>query len=68
MMDEVDVAQYRLEGKCEICLNDIKHHKLGCPNMILRGTAPWGQFGITNKKQLNTLSRQLDLFEDSIND
>jgi len=35
-MDDIDVAQHRLQGVCEICHNTLNQHKLGCPNLNAR--------------------------------
>ena len=65
-MDEVDVAQARLTGRCEICEGLLPVHKIGCPQLHKY----YGQFGITSPEQFEeftrkrTLHRQLDLFED----
>lgn len=67
MMDEVDVAQARLTGRCEICEGILPVHKMGCPHLHRF----YGQFGIKTPEDLKrfhsmrTLHQQLDLFEDT---
>ena len=66
MMDEVDVAQARLNGRCEICDGVLPIHKMGCPQLHRY----YGQFGIKSSddlkryKSMQTIHHQLDLFED----
>jgi len=66
MMDDIDVVQSKLEGRCEICDGTLPVHKMGCPRLHRY----YGQFGIKSAEDLkryqsmNTIHRQLDLFED----
>lgn len=67
MIDDVDIAQSRLTGKCEICKRDLPMHKMHCPRLKQN----YGQFGITSPEQFEqfqngrTIHHQLDLFEDN---
>lgn len=65
-MDDIDVVQYRLSGRCEVCEGKLPVHRMGCPRLHKY----YGQFGITSPedfakfKSMQTLHHQLDLFED----
>lgn len=56
-MDDVDIAQAKLEGKCYICDCTLPTHKMSCPERF--GT--WGQFGFTKKHTQTEVWKQLEL-------
>lgn len=61
-MDEVDIVQARLAGKCEVCNSTLPKHSIHCP--MLAPMYNWTRADYSLTKPKTSPYHQMDLFED----